>query len=86
MTNQELKKLSRADLLELLLEERRENERLRGQLNQAYDQLSDRTIPIENAGSITEAALRLNSIFETAQASAAQYLENARRRSGGQLT
>ncbi len=79
MTDQELRRLSRADLLELLLKERQENERLRGQLEIASERLADRCIQIENCGSIAEAALRLNGVFEAAEAAAAQYLENVRR-------
>lgn len=79
MTDRELKKLSRAELLELLLEESRENERLRGQLKKAKELLASKTIKIENAGSIAEAALALNNVFEAAQKAADQYLENVRR-------
>lgn len=79
MTDRELKKLSRADLLELLLEERRENERLRMELEKANEKLSDRMIQLENVGSIAEAALQLNGVFEAAEEAASQYLENVRR-------
>lgn len=79
MTDRELRKLSRADLLELLLEESRENERLRDQLRQANEELASRRIEINNAGSIAEAALRLNGVFQAAEQAAAQYLENIRR-------
>lgn len=79
MTQQELKKLRRIDLLELLLEERRENEMLRVQLKTACKKLDDRTVQLEKAGSIAEASLQLNGVFEAAEAAAAQYLENIRR-------
>ncbi len=79
MTNQDLKKLSRADLLELLLEERRENERLRAVLKKACEKLADKKVRIDNAGSIAEAALRLNGVFEAAEAAASQYLDNVKR-------
>lgn len=78
MTDRELKKLSRAELLELLLDANRENERLRKQLEKVNALLADKTIQIENAGSIAEAALALNGVFETAQKAAEQYLENIR--------
>ena len=78
MTDRELKKLRRADLLELLLDERRENERLRAELKRAHEQLDDRAIRLEKAGSIAEAALRLNGVFEAAEAAAVQYVENVR--------
>lgn len=79
MTDKELKRLSRAELLELLLEANRENESLRGRLQKAKELLSSRTIEIENAGSIAEAALALNGVFQAAQQAADQYLENVRR-------
>ena len=34
---------------------------------------------IENAGSLAEAALKLNDVFEAADRAAQQYLENVRR-------
>lgn len=79
MTDKELKKLSRADLLELLLASNRENERLRKQLDEAKELLANKEINIDHAGSIAEAALVLNGVFEAAQKAADQYLENTRR-------
>ena len=43
------------------------------------EQLKDRRILLGQAGSIAEAALRLNGVFEAAEAAAQQYLENVRR-------
>ena len=79
MTDQELKKLRRSDLLELLIAQEKENERLRSQVEQLEKRLADRAIDLEQAGSIAEAALRLNGVFQAAQAAADQYLENIRR-------
>lgn len=79
MTDRQLRRLSRADLLELLVAESRENERLRALLEEANEKLASRKIEIEKAGSIAEAALRLNGIFEDAERAAQQYLENVRR-------
>lgn len=53
MTDRELKKLSRAELLELLLEEGQENERLRAQLEKANQAINDKKSP-----STTPARLR----------------------------
>lgn len=86
MTDQELKKLKRTDLLELLLAQEKENEELRRQLQEARRQLEERQLALEEAGSIAEASLRLSGIFETAQTAADQYLENVRRLSEGQET
>lgn len=79
MTDQELRKLSRVELLELLLEEKQEKDRLRGQLEKANELLTKRAIEIDCAGSIAEASLALNGVFEAAQKAADQYLENVRR-------
>lgn len=79
MTDKELQKLSRIDLLELLLEKSKENEKLQEELEQVKAKLAEREIKIEKAGSIAEAALALNGVFEAAQAAADQYLENLRR-------
>ena len=76
MTERELRKLSRADLLELLLWQRRENERLRAELEQSNRKLANREIILEHAGSIAEASLLLNGVFEAAQAACTQYIEN----------
>ena len=84
MTDRELKKLGRTELLELLLKESRENERLRAQLREANEELSSRRIEIANAGSIAEAALALNGVFQAAQQAADQYLENVRHLAGEQ--
>lgn len=76
MTERELRRLSRTDLLELLLAQRRENEQLRCILDQTQAQLADRTIQINKAGSIAEASLQLSGIFTAAQDSCQYYLEN----------
>lgn len=79
MTDKELRRLSRGELLELLLEKTKEVEQLREELKQARTQLASREITIQNAGSIAEAALQLNGVFQAAEEAAAQYLENVRR-------
>ena len=86
MTDNELRKLKRTDLLELLLAQEKENEDLRRQLQEAQDRLEERKLALEEAGSIAEASLRLSGVFEAAQTAADQYLENVRRLSEGQET
>lgn len=91
MTDKELKKLGRTDLLEMLIERNNEidslNDHIRileSQLSALNKQLSDRRINIDNSGSIAEAALKINGIFESAENAAAQYLENIKSLSGRQ--
>lgn len=76
MTDKEVKKLNRAELLEVLLEQSREIERLRAENQELKIQLEDRRIQLASAGSIAEAALRLNGVFEAAQRAADEYLDN----------
>ena len=50
MTEKELKRLSRAELLELLLIQTKETERLRVRLENARNQLENREIQIRGCG------------------------------------
>lgn len=79
MTEKELKKLNRADLLEILVQQSREIDRLNACLEEAQAQLDSRKIELEEAGSIAEAAIRINKVFEAAQAAGQQYLDNIKR-------
>lgn len=74
--SRELKKLTRAELLELLLEESRENERLQKECEELRARLEDRRIIIENSSSVSEAALGLNGFFEVMEKAAKQFLYN----------
>lgn len=80
MTSKELKRLRRSDLMEILLELTKENQKLREQLQKAEEKLLDRQILIEESGSLAEAVLRLNRVFEDAQAACDQYEDNVRLR------
>jgi hypothetical protein len=81
MTEKELRKLSRADLLQMLIEQSEELRILQTRLQQAESLLNQREIALTKAGSIAEAALQLNGVFEAAQAACDQYMENIRRHS-----
>lgn len=76
MTDKELRRLSRSELLEMMILLTEENEKLKIRLEQAEAQLKDRRILIDQAGSIAEAALQLNNVFEAADRAVQQYLEN----------
>lgn len=79
MTDRELSKLKRSELLELMLAQSQEIDDLRAEIETLRAELARREIILQNAGSIAEAALALNRVFEQAQAAADQYLENVRR-------
>lgn len=79
MTEKELKKLNRAELLELLLAQTRETERLQRKLEKAESMLSDRYLQVQKAGDLAHAVLQINKVMDTAQAAAQQYLDNIAR-------
>lgn len=114
MTQRELQKLKRQELLELLLTQGEEAERNALELDETKAELAElqagyerlkkrldlkdaeirrlcdtldkerkeRRITLDEAGSIAEASLRLNGIFEAAQRAADQYLFNIRQIQG----
>lgn len=76
MTDKELKRLRRGELLELLVEQGRQLERLEHELEEAKQALARREIAVREAGTLAEAALKLNGVFEAADAAVRQYMEN----------
>lgn len=84
MTDKDLKKLNRRELLEMLIAQSKKVDRLQSQLEAAQKQLSEKQFNIEECGSIAEAALKVNGVFEAAQAAGQQYLDNISRISGEQ--
>ena len=84
MTDRQLRKASRTDLLKLLLEQRKEMETLRRQIDQLQEQLQQRQITIDQSGTLAEAALKLSGIFDAAETACQYYTENIRGLSGRQ--
>ena len=80
ITEMELKKLGRGDLLELLLTQGKENEELRSKLKMAEDKLASREVAVQEAGSLAEAVAMINGLMESAQKTADHYLENIKMR------
>lgn len=78
MTEKELKRLSRRELLELLVSQYKKTEKLKAENEKLTAMLEERRIMLSESGSIAEAALKLNGVFEDAQKAAEQYLENLR--------
>lgn len=74
MAKKEVQRLSRADLIEIIYELQKNEERLQAENEALRQKLEAREIKIAEAGSIAEAAVGLSGIFETAQEAADQYL------------
>lgn len=77
-TEKDLRRLSRKDLIDIIYELRKQEQVLREELEQARQALDQRDILLAESGSIAEAALKLNHVFEAAQAAADQYLQSVK--------
>lgn len=73
MSDKELRKLSRSDLLEILLEVSKENAMLRQKVEELSLQLEQRQTVLGNTGSMSEAAMQINGVFQVAEDSSEQY-------------
>ena len=78
MADRELKKLSRAELIDIIYALKEREEDLSAQVAALEERLAQREIQISRAGSIAEAALAINRVFEQAQAAAEDYLISVR--------
>ena len=74
MPDRELRHMRRTELVEIILALKQSEDRLRAENAALSAQLQERQIHIENAGSIAQAALELNKVFEAAQAAADEYV------------
>ena len=66
MTDKDLRHLSRAELLDILYEQQKRYEDSLAENQALRQQLEDRTLRIASAGSIAEAAIQVNGVFEAA--------------------
>ena len=78
MPDRELRRMRRTELVEIILALKQTEDRLRAENAALSAQLQERQIHIENAGSIAQAALELNKVFEAAQAAADEYVASVR--------
>lgn len=78
MTDKEFRRLSKSDLLDIIFELQKNEEKLREQIADLNGRLNSKELKIKNAGSIAEAAIAVNNVVESAQAAADQYLSQLR--------
>lgn len=79
MENKELRKLKRIELLEIMIEQSKQIDELKEQLRIATEKLAEKELIMKEAGSIAEASLRINKVFEAAQEAADQYLKSIKK-------
>ncbi|HHU84222.1 MAG TPA: hypothetical protein GXZ23_03510 [Clostridiales bacterium] len=77
-TEKKLRKLSRRDLLQMLIEQSQEVELLKKKLAEAEAALENKTIAIDEAGSIAECSFKLSGIFQATQDACQMYMDNVR--------
>ena len=87
--NHDLSKLSKKDLLEIMLKQGEEIDRLRARVEELEIEVAEKEaemerheFEIQKFGSIAEASLQVTDIFKEAEKAAKIYLENLRRRYG----
>ena len=78
--DKDLKRMSRTELIEIIYQLKKNEERLRERVEYLEQAVHDRTIKIERAGSIAEASVGLEDLFGAAQRSADLYLEEIKGR------
>lgn len=70
-----LKKRNRSELIEIIYQLKIQQEGYEAQIKTLRQQLDDRKMKIDSAGSLAEASAVINGLFEKAQATADLYLE-----------
>lgn len=80
MTEKELKKLNRYQLLEMLIIQTERANDLQKKLEEAQELLNSRDVQMTVIGSIAEASLQLSGVFDAAQNAADIYLKAAKER------
>lgn len=76
MNEKDLKRMTRSELLEILIEQAEENKKLKLRLQRAEKLLEERKIILDNAGSIAEASMMLSGIFDAAEEASRLYLDS----------
>ncbi len=74
MTDKEFKRLSRAQLIEIIYQLQLQIDKLSEQTQELESELADKRLRLNNAGNIADAALEINNCFRSAQNAAEQYL------------
>lgn len=77
MTDQELKKLNRGELTQLVRDQEKTIEQLQQRITNMERQQREKAFNLRKFGSIAESSLQLSGVFEAAQQAANQYLESA---------
>ena len=80
MTEKDLKKLNRYQLLELLIIQTERADKLQKELERMEEQMNERDLTLISLGSIAEASLQLGGVFRAAQEAADMYIHAAQKK------
>ena len=79
----DLKKLNRYQLLEMLIFQTERADKLQSLLDDAERKLNEKETRMSSLGSIAEASLQLQGVFQAAQEAADMYIAEAKKRAEG---
>jgi cell division septum initiation protein DivIVA len=82
MRDKKLSHMNRRDLIEIIYQLQQTEEKLNKEIEDLRAELADRRIRISESGSVAEAALSLNHVFEAAQAACDEYINEMKARAG----
>lgn len=74
MTDKEFKRLSRAQLIEIIYKLQLELDKVNEEKQELASELADKRLRLSKSGNIADAALEINDCFRSAQNAAEQYL------------
>lgn len=80
MLTKDMKKLGRAELIDVIYQLKKSEQELQAQVQSLQTALQDRKLKMEQIGSVAEASLALTDIFQNAQEAADTYLNEIKRR------
>lgn len=75
MNGKELKKLSRRELVEIIYQLKKNEQEMQEKMDAMQQEIEDKRMRLEKAGSIADAATSITELFATAQNSADIYLQ-----------
>lgn len=75
MINKELRKLNRRELIEIIYQMKKNEQKMQEEIDALQAELQDKRLRLSDAGSIAEAAVSVTNIFSAAQAAADLYLQ-----------
>ena len=78
MTDREFKRLRKAELIEIIYELERRQKKLEEENEKLREQIQKREMDVQSAGNLAMACAQISNLFQAAQDTADEYLEQIR--------